>query len=62
MSLTILLIAEDRKWVESSVWINTTQEALNFVRDHPEHLQDYLAFTAKTQFAEDAKITKYKVN
>ncbi|XP_064617640.1 uncharacterized protein LOC135481843 [Liolophura sinensis] len=55
-----IYVSEDRKWVESSVWINTTQEALNFVRDHPEHLHDYLAFSAKTQMADEAKTAKRK--
>ncbi|VDI56209.1 Hypothetical predicted protein [Mytilus galloprovincialis] len=31
----------DRKEVEHSKWVNTTQEALNFIKKHPEHQKDY---------------------
>ncbi|XP_041373917.1 uncharacterized protein LOC121386932 [Gigantopelta aegis] len=45
----------DRVEVEKSVWINTTEEAIDFVRKHPEHLENYQYYASLSARAEEQK-------
>ncbi|CAC5391774.1 unnamed protein product [Mytilus coruscus] len=38
---TTVYYSIDRKELEHSKWVNTTQEALDFLKKHPEHQKDY---------------------
>ncbi|XP_060079842.1 uncharacterized protein LOC132559243 [Ylistrum balloti] len=44
--------SDERKEIEKSKWINTSAEALDFLRSHPEQLQSYMDLQEETRQTE----------
>ncbi|KAK6165207.1 hypothetical protein SNE40_023561 [Patella caerulea] len=61
---TKLYFSEERKVVEHAYWINTTLEAIDFVRSHPEHLKayDYYASNERKTKTEDVEPNQKNIN
>lgn len=58
----VYLLLVDRKEVEHSKWVNTTQEALNFIKKHPEHQKDYEYYKLNSeQDKQEIVIDRFKV-
>lgn len=48
--------------MEKSKWVNTSVEALDYLRSHPEQLQSYLELEEESRQSEmERPINKYKV-
>ncbi|XP_033758720.1 uncharacterized protein LOC117341022 [Pecten maximus] len=53
--------SDERKEVEKSKWINTSAEALDFLRSHPELLQSYLDLQEESRQSElERPVNKFK--
>ena len=62
INIPIVQYLVDRKVLEHSKWVNTTQEALDFLKRHPEHNKDYQYYKMKSEMDnKEILVEKFKV-
>ena len=62
INIQIVQYLVDRKDLEHSKWVNTTQEALDFLKRHPEHYKDYQYYKMKSEIDnKEILVEKFKV-